>query len=119
MKTAEEHLLIFEGAKRGGNTHRGNGADRFADRQTRQGEPSGSERVNTLAVLPKRATQENSQILTAPGIAKIIRQRPQAFVFVAWHGGRVLASRLQPAWGCAREAALPAAHSCRNGIDAI
>ena len=33
--------------RRRGNTHRGNGVDRFAERQTHQSEPSGSERVNT------------------------------------------------------------------------
>ena len=39
MMAAEEYLGVFQGAKRSGNT---------------------------LAVLPKRATQENVQILTAP-----------------------------------------------------
>jgi hypothetical protein len=51
MKTAENHLLIFEGASAGQYPQRGNGVDRFADRQTRQGEPSGSERVNTCRPL--------------------------------------------------------------------
>ena len=47
MKTAEEHFTYISRRGCTGNTHRGNGADRFTDRQTRQGEPSGSERVNT------------------------------------------------------------------------
>jgi hypothetical protein len=64
-------------------------------------------RGNTPAVLPQQATPENIQILTAQRVAEIIE--PEA----------VLASRLQPARGCAREAALPAAHSYRNGINAI
>jgi hypothetical protein len=57
--------------------------------------------------LPKQATQENGQILSVQGVAEITE--PEA----------VLASRLQPAWGCAREASLPAAHSYRNGLYAI
>ena len=77
---AEEYLDVFPGAKRSGNTH---------------------------AVLSQRATPENIQILTAPGVAEITE--PEA----------VLASRLQPAWGCARETASPAAHSSRNGLIAI
>jgi hypothetical protein len=50
-------------------------------------------RGNTLAVLPKQSTQEHGQILSAQRVAKIME--PEA----------VLASRLQPAWGCARKAA--------------
>ena len=42
-----------------GNTGRGNAPGRFAVRQTHQGEPSGREQINTLAVLPQRATQEH------------------------------------------------------------
>ena len=41
MMANEEHLGVFPGAKRSGNTH---------------------------AVLPKRATQENTQLLTAPRV---------------------------------------------------
>lgn len=78
--SADEHLIVFQGVQRRGNT---------------------------LAVLPKQATQENGQMVSAQGVAEIIE--PEA----------VLASRLQPAWGCAREAALPAAHSSRNGLNAI
>ena len=51
MMTAVGQKGDFSGAKRSGNTHRGNGVDRFAERQTRQGEPSGSERVNTCGPL--------------------------------------------------------------------
>ena len=64
-------------------------------------------RGNTPAVLPQQATPENIQILTAQRVAEIIE--PEA----------VLASHLQPAWGCAREAVLLAAHSFRNGLNAI
>ena len=80
MMAAEEHLIVVQGVQRRGNT---------------------------LAVLPKQATQENGQILSAHRVAEIIE--PEA----------VLASRLQPAWGCAREAALPADRSSRNGLYAI
>jgi hypothetical protein len=80
MMAAEEDLIVFQGVQRRGNT---------------------------LAVLPKQATQENGQMVSAQGVAEIIE--PEA----------VLASRLQPAWGCAREAVLPAAHSSRNGLYAI
>jgi len=64
-------------------------------------------RGNTLAVLPKRATPENGQRETARRVAAIIE--PEA----------VLASCLQPAWGCSHEAALPAAHSYRNSLNAV
>ena len=102
---AEEHLIVFQGVQRSGNT---------------------------LAVLPKQATQEhrvtgetmkpakqsegrgrretarqNGQMVSVQRVAEIIELEA------------VLASRLQPAWGCAREAALPAAHSSRNGLYAI
>ena len=80
MMTAVNYLLVFQGAKRSGNT---------------------------LTVLPKLATQENGQIVTARRVAVIIE--PEA----------VLASCLQPARGCAHEAALPAAHSFRNSLVAI
>jgi len=80
MLAAEEHLIVFQGVQRRGNT---------------------------LAVLPKQATQENGQTLSAQGVAEIIETEA------------VLASLLQPAWGCAREAALPAAHSSLNGLNAI
>jgi len=73
---------------------------------------------NTPAVLPKRATQENGQRGTAQRVAAITE--PEA----------VLASCLQPAWGCVHEAALPAAHclpgrcfasatAYRNSLNAI
>ena len=64
-------------------------------------------RGNTPAVLPQQATPENIQILTAQRVAEIIESEP------------VLASRLQPARGCARKAALPAVHSYRNSLVAI
>ncbi|MCE9586830.1 MAG: hypothetical protein K8R57_00760 [Verrucomicrobia bacterium] len=91
MMAAEEDLIVFQGVQRSGNT---------------------------LAVLPKQATQENGQMVSAQGVAEIIE--PEA----------VLASRLQTAWGCAREAVLPAAHglpgrcfasatASRNGLYAI
>ncbi len=80
MMTAVNYLTIFQDAKRSGNTP---------------------------AVLPKRATQENSQIVTAQRVSAIME--PEA----------VLASCLQPAWGCAHEAALPAANSYRNSLNAI
>ena len=71
MMTAVSYLSVFQGAKRSGNT---------------------------LAVLPKRATQENRQIVTAQRVAAITE--PEA----------VLASCLQPAWGCAHNT------SRRNGL---
>ena len=69
--------------------------------------PGAKRSGNTPAVLPQRATPENRQILTAQRVVEITE--PEA----------VLASRLQPAWGCAREVALPTAHSYRNGLNAI
>ncbi len=139
MMAAEEHLIVFERhlapARQcrpfrimpaacffaslprdliQGNTERGSATGRSRVSGTRQGEPRGSERINTLAVLPKQATQEhrvtgetmkpakqsegrgrrettrqNGQMVSAQGVAEIIE--PEA----------VLASRLQPAWGCA------------------
>ena len=80
MMAAEEYLIVFQGVQRSGNT---------------------------LAVLPKQATQENGQILSAQGVAAIIGTEA------------VLASRLQPARGCSREAALPASYSSHNGLIAI
>jgi len=80
MMAAEEHLIVFQGVQRSGNT---------------------------LAVLPKQATQENNQMVSAQRVAEIIE--PEA----------VLSSLLQPAWGCARVAALPAAPSSLNGLNAI
>ena len=50
----EEYLDVFPGAKRSGNTRRGNGLGRIAVMQTRQCEPSGSERVKTAHCLPGR-----------------------------------------------------------------
>ncbi len=147
MMAAEEHLIVFEchlsltrqcrpfrimlaacffaSLPRDliqGNTERGNATDRSRVSGTRQGEPRGSERINTLAVLPKRATQKNGQILSAHAVAEIIE--PEA----------VLASRLQPAWVCAPKHLLGrlacAAHglpgrcfasatASRNGLKAI
>ena len=80
MMTAVNYLTVFQEAKRSGNT---------------------------LAVLPKRATQENCQRVTAQRVVVIME--PEA----------ALASCLQPAWGCAHEAALPAAHSYCNSLNAI
>ena len=80
MMTAVNYLTVFQGAMRSGNT---------------------------LAVLPKRATQENCQRVTAQRVVVIME--PEA----------ALASCLQPAWGCAHEAALPAAHSYCNSLNAI
>ena len=92
---AEEHLIVVQGVQRRGNT---------------------------LAVLPKQATQENGQMVSAQRVAEIIE--PEA----------VLASRLQPAWGCAPKHLLGrlacAAHglpgrcfasatASRNGLKAI
>jgi len=56
---------------------------------------------------PSEQRHKNRQMASAHGVAEIIE--PEA----------VLASRLQPARGCAREAALPAAHSSRNGLYAF
>ena len=64
-------------------------------------------------------------------VAEIQAKGHKAFGFVAWHGGQLcwlrglLARPLlrirygSPLRGCAREAALPAASSSRNGLYAI
>jgi hypothetical protein len=74
---ADEHLIVFQGVQRRGNT---------------------------LAVLPKQATQENGQMLSAQGVAEIIE--PEA----------VLASLLQPAWGCAPKNLLGRLASAANSL---
>jgi hypothetical protein len=94
MMAAEEYLRVFQGAKRSGNTHRGNGVDRFADRQTRQGEPSGSERVNTrplnsgvptpLTILFAQAAFGSPTSSTPVG--GFFPQRPQCDLFSASQG---------------------------------
>jgi len=53
-------------------------------------------------------------------VAEIQAKGHKAFGFVAWHGGLLCWLRgYSPLQGCAREAALPAANSFRNGLYAI
>jgi hypothetical protein len=104
MKAAEEHLLIFEGASAG----------RYPQRSR-----------------PSEQRHKNRQIASALWVAGIQAKGHKAFGFVAWHGGQLrwlrglLARPLlrirygSPQRGCAREAALPAANSSRNGLYAI
>jgi hypothetical protein len=66
MMTAVGKNADFSGAKRSGNTVPWERLGRFADRQTRQGEPSWSERVNTPALLPQRAMPKIRFLTTAP-----------------------------------------------------
>lgn len=58
-------------------------------------------------VLPKQSTQENGQKLTSPRVAEITGRG------LCWLRGH------SPFQGCSREAASTAAHSIRNGLNAI
>jgi len=60
MMTAVGQKADFSGAKSSGNTMPWKRLGRFADRQTRQGEPSWSERVK--AVLPLAHSSRNSLV---------------------------------------------------------
>jgi hypothetical protein len=78
-----------------------------------------------------RRRGKNRQMALALRVAEIQAKGHKAFGFVAWHGGQLcwlrglLARPLlrirygSPLRGCAREAALPAAHSSRNGLYVI
>ena len=104
MKTAEEHLLIFEGASAG----------RYPQRSR-----------------PSKQRRKNRQMASALRVAEIQAKGHKDLGFVARHGGQLcwlrglLARPLlrirygSPLRGCAREAAMPAAHSSRNGLYAI
>ena len=107
MMAAEEYLDVFQGATRSGNTVPWERLGRFTDRQTRQGEPRGNERVHTLAVLPKPATQKNSQILTAQRGCRDNR------------AGGCVGFSLTARMRMRGETVLPAANSFRNGLNAI
>ena len=104
MKATEDHLLIFEGASAG----------RYPQRSR-----------------PSEQRRKNRQMASALRVAEIQAKGHKAFGFVARHGGQLcwlrglLARPLlrirygSPLRGCAREAAMPAAHSSRNGLYAI
>jgi len=80
---------------------------------------------------PIEQRHKNRQLASAHGVAEIQAKGHKAIGFVAWHGGQLcwlrglLARPLlcirygSPLRGCAREAALPAANSSRNGLYAI
>ncbi len=91
MKAAEEHLLIFEGASAG----------RYPQRSR-----------------PSEQRHKNRQMVSALRVAEITGRG------LCWLRGLLARPLLRirygsPLRGCAREAALPAAHSCRNGLYAI
>jgi hypothetical protein len=67
-----------------------------------------------------RRRGKNRQMASALRVAEIQAKGHKAFGFVAWHGGLLRWLRgYSPLRGCAREAALPAANSSRNGLYAI
>jgi len=117
MMAAEEYLTVFQDAKRSGNTHRGNGAYRFADRQTHQGEPSGSERVNTLSLNSGVPTSFAIERHFAP--AKQCRHCvviPSKYFFATLP--RVLVRCAQAAFG-SPTSSRQSVVSSRNGLNAI
>jgi hypothetical protein len=91
MKAAEEHLLIYEGASAGGYPQRSR---------------------------PSEQRHKNRQMASALRVAEITGRG------LCWLRGLLARPLLRirygsPLRGCAREAALPAASSSRNGLYAI
>jgi hypothetical protein len=120
MKAAEEHLLIFEGASAGQHVAAG-----AAWVDLPEANPSGRAERERAIQYPQRSRpseqrDKNRQMVSALRVAEIQAKGHKAFGFVAWHGGLLRWLRgYSPLRGCAREAALPAAHSFRNGLYAI
>ena len=94
-----------------GNTRRGDAPCRFSDRQTRQGEPSGIERIHTLGVLPKRATQEHRVTGVTMKPAKQPERRDHREM--ARQSERVKAAHCLPG------RCFASATACRNSLNAI
>ena len=101
-----------------------------------QANPSGRASRERASQYPQRSRpseqrRKNRQMASDLRVAEIQAKGHKAFGFVAWHGGQLcwlgalLARPLlrirygSPLRGYAREAALPAAHSSRNGLYAI
>jgi hypothetical protein len=98
--------------------------------------PSGRAERERASQYPQRSSPskqrgKNRQMALALRVAEIQAKGHKAFGFVAWHGGQLCWLRAySPLRGCAREAALPAAHglpgrcfasatASRNGLYAI
>jgi hypothetical protein len=129
MKAAEEHLLIFEGASAGRYPQRSRPSEQRHNDERRELRRSLRSSPEDETVGRRRG--KNRQMASALWVAEIQAKGHKAFGFVAWHGGQMcwlrglLARPLlrirygSPLRGCAREAALPAASSSRNGLYAI
>jgi hypothetical protein len=107
MKAAEEHLLIFEGASAGQHVAAG-----AAWVDLPEANPSGrAERERASQYLqrsrPSEQRRKNRQMASAPRVAGITGRG------LRWLG------TYSPLRGCSCQAALPAAHSYRNGLYAI
>ena len=108
MMTAEEHLLIFEGASAG--QHIAAGA---AWVDLPEANPIGRDERERASQYPQRSCpseqrHKNRQMTSAPwGFAAIIGRR------LRWH------CSYSPLRGCACKAALSATHSNNNGLYAI
>ena len=129
MMAAEGQLLIFEGASAGRYPQRSRPSEQRRNDERR--EPRRSLRSSPQDEAVGRRRGKNRQMALALRVAEIQAKGHKAFGFVAWHGGQLrwlrglLARPLlrlrygSPLRGCSREAALPAAHSFRNGLYAI
>ena len=105
MKAAEEHLLIFEGASAGRYPQRSRRSEQRHNDERR--EPRRSLRSSPEDETVGRRRGKNRQMASALRVAEITGRG------LRWLRGH------SPLRGCAREAALPAAHSSRNGLYAI
>jgi hypothetical protein len=116
MKAAEEHLLIFEGASAGQYSQRSCPSEQRHNDERR--EPRRSLRSSPKDEPVGRRRGKNRQMASALRVAEITGR------VLCWLRGLLARPLLRirydsPLWGCSREAALPAAHSFRNGLYAI
>jgi hypothetical protein len=116
MKAAEEHLLIFEGASAGGYPQRSRPSEQRHNDERR--EPRRSLRSSPEDETVGRRRGKNRQMASALRVAEITGRG------LCWLRGLLARPLLRirygsPLRGCAREAALPAASSSRNGLYAI
>jgi hypothetical protein len=105
MQAAEGHLLIFEGAGAGRYPQRSRPSEQRHNDERR--EPRRSLRSSPEDETVGRRRGKNRQMASALRVAEITGRG------LCWLRG------YSPLKGCAREAALPAAHSYRNGLHAI
>jgi hypothetical protein len=127
MKVAEEHLLIFEGASAGRYPQRSRPSEQRRNDERR--EPRRSLRSSPEDETVGRRRGKNRQMASALRVAEITGRG------LCWLRGLLARPLLRirygsPLRGCAREAALPAAHglpgrcfasatASRNGLYAI